>query len=78
MWERLNRWGEDHPRAFAARGANTGKNGQELQITWNGETRTLRGWAQALGLSAPAMWERYHRWYEEDPERCFAPRRGSA
>lgn len=53
------RWADNHTQA---KNKNTC-----INVTHNGETKTLSEWAKELGLSDQAMYNRYHRgWNEND------------
>lgn len=45
-----------------------------LKLSWLGVTKTVSEWAEYLGISVQAMWQRYKKW--GICERTFRPRGG--
>lgn len=75
---RIARYGTEHPRTWRPRIKRKawGPSARTRYLTWEGVRRTLREWADHLGITPQTLHGRLKRWGEDDP-RAFAPRGGA-
>lgn len=80
LW-RFNEWGVKDPRFWDGRRSPSdiklggATRADVTKVTWLNVTKTVREWADFLGITVQAMWQRLKKWGV--CERTFRPKRAS-